>query len=99
DREDYTNARSFYDAARRAAPDAPSRRDVAAATAELAREQRPVVAFTPNAMGDPGWRMTSRSAADNSGVSFLSVDASRSNALSDGFTADIDIGAERIAQG
>jgi tetratricopeptide (TPR) repeat protein len=96
--EDFVNARMFYDAARGLAPTTSDRRDVAAATAELAREQRPVMAFTPEVTSDPGWRATSQSSADNSGVSLLSVDASRTSALRGGFTSDIDVGVQRIAQ-
>lgn len=97
-REDLVNARTLYDAARRAASTAGERRDATAAAAELAREQRPVMAFTPAGTNDPGWRATSQSAADNSGVSFMSMDASRTTALSDGFTSDLGVGVERIAQ-
>jgi hypothetical protein len=88
----------FYEAARHAAPTATDRRDVSEATAELAREQRPVVAFSPEAPEDEGWRATSQSAADNSGVSFIAMDATRTRTLSNGFTSDIDIGVRRIAQ-
>jgi hypothetical protein len=97
-REDFVNARMLYDAARRAASTAAERRDATAVAAELAREQRPVTAFTPAGMSDPGWRATSQSAADNSGVSFMSMDASRTSAWSNGFTSDLDVGVQRIAQ-
>jgi tetratricopeptide (TPR) repeat protein len=97
-REDFVNARLLYGAARRVAPDAQSRREVAGAAAELAREERPVVAFSPDDIGDPGWRATSSSSVDNSGVSFLAVDASRSDTLSNAFTSDLEVGMQRIAQ-
>lgn len=96
--EDFVNARLFYDSARRIASSPADHRDVAAAAAELAREQRPVMAFTPEVTSDPGWRATSQSAADNSGVSFMSMGASRTTALSNGFTSDVDVGVQRIEQ-
>jgi tetratricopeptide (TPR) repeat protein len=96
--EDFVNARQFYDAAHHVAPTSADRRDVAAATAAMAREQRPVMAFTPQVTSNPGWRAASQSAADNSGVSFMSIEVSRTSALRDGLTSDLAIGVQRIAQ-
>ena len=96
--EDFAKARVLYDGARRTAPDASSRRDVAAAAAELTRAQRPVVAFAPVLAGDPGWTMHTQSAADNSGVSYVSIGASRAAPLGYGFVSDFDFGVRRIAQ-
>jgi tetratricopeptide (TPR) repeat protein len=96
--EDFGNARLLYDRARRTAPDAPSRGAITAAGGGLAREERPVVAFVPALGTDPGWSVTTQSATDNAGVSYLSMDARRVAALGAGFTADVDFGVRRIAQ-
>lgn len=96
--EDFAKARVLYDGARRTAPDASSRRDVAAATAELTRAQRPVVAFAPVLASDPGWTMHTQSAADNGGVSYVSIGATRTAPLGYGFISDFDFGVRRIAQ-
>jgi tetratricopeptide (TPR) repeat protein len=96
--EEFDNARSFFDAARRTAPDAASRWETAAAAGALSREERPVVAFVPALGADPGWSMTSQSATDNTGVTYISMDASRVAQLGAGFTSDIDFGARRITQ-
>jgi tetratricopeptide (TPR) repeat protein len=98
DDENFVNARLLYDAARRVAPDAESRRDLAVAYGQLARDERPVAAFAPDLGGEPGWTMTTRSAADNARVSYISMDAGRAAPISGGFVSTLDIGMRRIAQ-
>lgn len=99
EREDFASARLLYDAARRAAPDASSRWEVAAAWGELAREERPLVAFAPDFGSDSGWTTTTQSAADNANVSYLSIDTRHAAPLGDGFVSDVAVGVRRIAQG
>jgi tetratricopeptide (TPR) repeat protein len=96
--EDFVNARRFYDAAERMAPDAATRRDVAAAGSELARRQRPVIAFEPDMGTGPGWTMRTQSAADNARVLYVAMDASRAAPLPGDFVGNVDFGVRRIAQ-
>ena len=98
EREDYASARMLYSAARHIAPSASSEWEVAAAQGEMAREERPLVAFAPDFGADSGWTMMSQSAADNAGVSYLSMGARRSAPLGDGFVTDIALGVRRMAQ-
>jgi len=97
DREDFANARILFDAAWRMPADG-HRRDLAAARAGLAREERPLAAFAPSVGEDPGWRMVARSDADNAGVSLTSLGARRGFALPGGFVADADVEAQRLEQ-
>ena len=96
--EDYLSARLWYAAARPLATGADRHRELAAASAELAREQRPLVAFDPAVVDDPGWRVTSQATSDNAGVSYQSMSGRRAADLGDGLISTVEVDAQRIAQ-
>jgi hypothetical protein len=98
DRADFVNARLLYSAARRLATNDAKRREVSAASAELAREERPLVAFDANIADGQSWLMTSQASGDNAGVSFESMTARRGVELNDGLVGTVDVDAQRIAQ-
>lgn len=70
ERGDYRGARSMYVAARQGAS-SNVRAAVAAALAQLEREERPAL-LAPLVGDDPGWRATEDAAADNLGVVYSS---------------------------
>jgi tetratricopeptide (TPR) repeat protein len=98
DRSDFVNARLLYNAARRLATNDAKRREVSAASAGLAREERPLVAFDADIADSQSWLMTSQASGDNAGVSLQSMRAQRGIELNGGFVSTIDIDAQRIAQ-
>lgn len=79
ERGDYRGARSMYMAARlRASSEV--RNAVAAALAQLDREERPAV-LAPAVGDDPGWRVSEDAAADNLGVAYSTLGLTRTMSL------------------
>ena len=76
ERGDYRAARAMYDAAA-ARRERSVKQALAAARAQLAREQRPVVAFAPPLGSDPGWHVAEVASADNQGVFYSALGLSR----------------------
>ena len=93
DAGDYKEAKRVYEAAKSLGGDSvPS--SVAAALAQLSRDERPAVALVPTIGEDPGWTVGVDGAADNLGVQVMDAIARR--AINAG-QAVISLGAESAA--
>ena len=86
-RGEYAEARRAYDYARMLGPEAPP---VAAASAELARDQRPIPAFIPSDIHAAGWHLRSATLSDNLGVTYATIGARREVELALGVTGSVD---------
>lgn len=89
ERGDYAAARAMYDAAR-ARQKRGDEATVAAAVAQLARDERPVIAFAPDVAADDGWRLGGESSADNLGVRYLTSSVERTGTLGDETTVSLE---------
>ena len=94
-RAEYDEARTIYGYARRLSPASP---DVHAATAHLARAERPIPAFIPAILHLEGWRLRSTTAGDNAGVIFSTAAAGRTVALRHGMTASLEVELRRLQE-
>jgi tetratricopeptide (TPR) repeat protein len=83
-RGDYGPARSMYRIAlTHLSGDDTTAETVEAAIAQLAREERPVAAFTPDLGDDPGWRFSSDGVTDNLGVHYAASTLRRTGGFAD----------------
>jgi tetratricopeptide (TPR) repeat protein len=81
-RGDYGPARAMFRLALTKLSDQDTSREVVeAAIAQLAREERPVAAFTPAFGDDPGWHFTTDGVTDNLGVHYAASTLRRTGAL------------------
>lgn len=80
-RGEFGKARTAYDYARVMKMD----RTVTAAFAQLARDQRAVLAFEPAAEAEQGWQTSTTAEGDNGGVHYSTVDFRRGVELGSGF--------------
>jgi tetratricopeptide (TPR) repeat protein len=94
-RGEFAEAHTAYDYARALEHDA---RTVAEAFAQLAREERPVIAFLPEWADHQGWRMRTLSVSDNEGMSYAVAGARRTIELPLGFSASPELELRRMAE-
>ncbi|MGH7617617.1 MAG: tetratricopeptide repeat protein [Gemmatimonadaceae bacterium] len=92
ERGDDGPARSMYTlAVAKLGNDRPNRLAVQASIAQLAREDRPVVAFVPTVGDDPGWSVSSDGAGDNLGVHYAASTLRGTAPLGDAARAGIAV--------
>ncbi|MGH7469335.1 MAG: tetratricopeptide repeat protein [Longimicrobiales bacterium] len=94
-RGEFEQARSAYGYARQLAPD---QRAVLTALGQLAREERPIVAFLPDPFDDQGWQLRTSSVSDNEGMSYARLGARRAVLFRDGLSASVDMELQRMAE-
>jgi thioredoxin-like negative regulator of GroEL len=97
ERGDYAAARAMYSAAR-ARQTRGDEATVDAALAQLARDERPVIAFVPDVAADDGWRLGGESSTDNLGVRYLTSSVERTKTLGDGTTVSLEGEQEYIGE-
>lgn len=91
-RGDLGPARAMYRlAAKKLGDDDETRMAVAAAIAQMAREERPVAAFAPAVGDDPGWRISSEGVGDNLGVHYAASTLRRTTSFGDAASGGVAI--------
>jgi tetratricopeptide (TPR) repeat protein len=94
-RGDFLAARFSYEHARNLNPNDVA---IAAAFAQLARDERPVVAFIPMEDHAAGWQMQSGTVSDNIGITYATVGARRAAHLIHGITGSVELEARHLAE-
>jgi tetratricopeptide (TPR) repeat protein len=92
---DFAGARDAYVRARMLSP---ADRSTALAFAQLAREERPIVAFVPTWNPSEAWQLRSASVSDNAGISYATLGARRDVGLTDGFAGNADLELRRMTE-
>jgi tetratricopeptide (TPR) repeat protein len=94
-RGDVAEARSAYNLARVLAPEDLA---VAAAIAELERENRPVAGLSPSSHDAAGWQFHSSAVTDNSGMSYATAGARGDVQLLRGLAGSVDLAVRNFRQ-
>ncbi len=94
-RGDFAEARVVYEYARMLVP---NDRAIATASAQLARDERPIVAFLPAWDVGAAWQLRTASVSDNVGLSYAIVGARRNVELPHGLNGSVDLELRRLAE-
>ena len=99
DAGDYAAASASYrSAAALPALDGADRREIAAARAQLAREERPPVALVPIVGEEPGWRVASEASSDNLGLRYATTSVRRGMELGHELIAGLGVEGRTLGE-